>query len=344
LQPNQTSFPHGVEAQAEIAVNSRTSFASCAGAAHRNPFARIILAFRVLNLRLWFFRQAIAPILSSASPTALRAALARHLDACADQLHALTEGVLTIRPVPPLEPEPTAAESPPVAGGAGVALAFEVAPSIIHRLTQDLQTVTTTHNALLASLRRGRARALAALSPITTGVPLIDGYSVRAAAKLVLLILLLLAEEGLLRFPGGTQVAFFAVFFASTGNLGRQNKTDLTGLLGIFLGIIYGIVAALLTTHVGGFPLILVLVFLGEFLALMAYQRLPLYGNAGLHGAPPVVTPSGRCRCRTMPQNFVADVSTRLGMVAHLKAQLDEAQHNTRDPRQQFTPLEIAAP
>jgi hypothetical protein len=65
---------------------------------------------------------------------------------------------------------------------------------------------------------------------------------------------------------GGSQVAFYATFFASTGNLGRQNKTDPVGLAGLLGGFAYGVVAAFLTSRVPQFPLLLALVFLGEFL------------------------------------------------------------------------------
>src|SRR5262249_17376474 len=88
-------------------------------------------------------------------------------------------------------------------------------------------------------------------------------------------------EEGGLGFPGGSQVAFYATFFASTGNLGRQNKAALVGLVGVLLGIAYGVAAAFLTSRVPEFPLLLALVFLGEFLAMLAYQRLPRYQAVG---------------------------------------------------------------
>src|SRR5262249_18501521 len=37
-----------------------------------NPFARLILACRSLNLRLWFFNQSIAPVVPAALPAAAR--------------------------------------------------------------------------------------------------------------------------------------------------------------------------------------------------------------------------------------------------------------------------------
>ena len=49
----------------------------------------------------------------------------------------------------------------------------------------------------------------------------------------------------------------FATFFASTANLGRQNKTDLVGLAGLLCGFAYGVVAAFLTSRVPQFPLLL---------------------------------------------------------------------------------------
>jgi hypothetical protein len=47
-------------------------------------------------------------------------------------------------------------------------------------------------------------------------------------------------------------------------------------------GFAYGVVAAFLTSRVPQFPLLLALVFLGEFLACLAFQRLPRYDVAGI--------------------------------------------------------------
>ncbi len=250
-----------------------------------NPFARMILACRALNLRLWFFGRALAPALTAAFPPEARRQLADRLDRCADQLGTLLHCVLLKKQAPVLERpwleagsgtevDRLAAGRDQAQPGGEVLVALGIPQTILHRLMQDLQTVTECHNALLARMRSGLAGELAALSPLRTGVPLLDGTSLRAASKLVLLLLLLLAEEGILGFPGGSQVAFFA----STGNLGQQNKTDLFGLA----GIVYGVGAAFLSSRLPGFPLLLALVFLGEFLANLAYQKLPRYGVAGL--------------------------------------------------------------
>jgi hypothetical protein len=131
-------------------------------------------------------------------------------------------------------------------------------------------------------LRPNATRQVIGPRAVAARTRLLDVHSLRSSTKLVVLLLLLLLEEGLLGFPGGSQVAFFATFFASTGNLGRQSKTDLFGLAGLLGGFLYGVVAAFLTTRLPHFPLVLALVFLGEFLANLTFQRLPRYGAAGL--------------------------------------------------------------
>jgi uncharacterized membrane protein YccC len=248
-----------------------------------NPFARMILACRSLNLRLRFFNQAIAPAVPFL-PAQTRQQLASLLDRCAEHLHALLDGALHSKGVPSVDAglleEATSVGR--AEGGGDVLLGHGIHTILLYRLVRDLQTATASHEALFASFRRGLAGELVALGPVATGTRLLDVHSLRASTKLVVLLLLLLLEEGLLGFPGGSQVAFYATFFASTGNLGRQNKTNLVGLAGLLGGLVYGVVAAFLTSRIPHFPLLLALVFLGEFLANLAYQRLPRYGPAGL--------------------------------------------------------------
>ncbi len=167
-------------------------------------------------------------------------------------------------------------------GREDVLLARGIHASVLHWLVYDIEIATASHNALFASFRKGLAGELAALRPAATGARLLDVQSLRSGAKLVLILVLLLVEEGWLGFPGLSQVAFFATFFASTGNLGRQNKTDLVGLAGLLGGFFYGVVAAYFTSSFPHFPLLLLLVFLGEFLASLAFQKLPRFGVAGI--------------------------------------------------------------
>ena len=253
-----------------------------------NPFARMILACRSLNLRLWFFNRAIAPLPPATLPGGVRLQMANLLDRCADHLHGLLVAVLRRKQVPPidaglLEEAGSARWEAGLDRGEGDSLlAHGIHASLIYRVVQGLQTVTAAYNALLANLRAGLAGELVALWPVATDRRLLDRQSLRAGTKLVLILVLLLVEEGWLGFPGGSQVAFYATFFASTGNLGRQNKTDLVGLAGLLGGFAYGVVAAFFTSRLPYFPLLLALVFLGEFLASLASQRLPRYGVAGV--------------------------------------------------------------
>ena len=253
-----------------------------------NPFARMILACRSLNLRLWFFSRVITPLAPAALPAEVRLRMARLLDRCAEQLHVLLDGILRREPVLPVDTD-LVEEADSVRLDAGlhrgegdILLVHGIHRSILHRFIRGIQTLTRCHNALLANLRAGLGGELVALGAFPSGRRLVDVNSVRAGVKLVLILLLLLVEERGLGFPGGSQVAFFAAFFASTGNLGRQNKTDLVGLAGLLGGFAFGVVAAFLTTRVPAFALLVALVFLGEFVANLAYQRLPRYGAAGL--------------------------------------------------------------
>jgi hypothetical protein len=267
-----------------------------------NPFARMILACRSLNLRLWFFNRAIASVASAALSADMRQQQARLLDRCAEQFQALLEGAIQRKPALAVDPSllreassarwdasrTGSAARLAVPAGEGVEgtvdalLAHGIHVSILHRLVQDIAAATASHNALFASLGKGLAGELVAMWPVATGARPFDVQSLRASTKLVLILLLLLVEEGWLGFPGGSQVAFYATFFASTGNLGRQNKTDLVGLAGLLGGFVYGVVAAFLTSRLPYFSLLLMLVFLGEFLANLAFQKLPRYGAAGV--------------------------------------------------------------
>ncbi len=250
---------------------------------------RLILACRSLNLRLWFFNRAIAPVIPATLPAEARRLLASLLDQCGGQLHALLEAALHRRQVPPVDTDLLRdvrsarwdADQAPLAGR-DVLLAHGIHQSVLLGVAQDLHTLTTAHNALLTSLRRGLVGELASFRPVATGRRLIDPNFLRSGIKLVLILLLLLMEEGVLGFAGGSQVAFFATFFATTGNLGRQNKTDLIGLAGLLCGFGYGVVAAFFTSRLPQFPLLLALVFLGEFLANLVFQTLPRYGVAGM--------------------------------------------------------------
>jgi hypothetical protein len=260
-----------------------------------SPLARMILACRSLNVRLWFFDRALAPVIGRALPASERGLLGNVLDQCAGRLHALFEGASRRQPVAP--------ENPELPADVGLAR------TVLHRVTRDVQTMTAAHNAVLTSMPGGLAGDLIALRPAATGRPLIDAGSARSGAKLVLMILVLVIEEGVLHFPGGSQVAFYAAFFAGTGNLGRQNKTDLFGLAGLLGGFAYGTLAAFLTTRLPHFPLLLALVFLGEFLANLAFQMLPRFGPAGMQAG--LALPFAYLATSGPEWGSLADVRTR---------------------------------
>ena len=265
----------------------------------------MIIACRLLNLRLWFFNRAVAP---AALASETREHFAGLLDRCGQQIHALLDGALGRKPAPAVDPalvrdvnstrsgagrERGAGSGEQVESTSGsmlpaqsseldILLARGIHATLLLRFVEDIQLATSSHNRLLAGFHKGLPGEWAALKPGGSGGRPFDVQSLRAGTKLVLILLLLLMEEGWLGFPGGSQVAFFATFFASTGNLGSQNKTDLIGLAGLLGGFAYGVVAAFLTTRLPHFALLLILVFLGEFLAYLTFQKLPRFRAAGV--------------------------------------------------------------
>jgi uncharacterized membrane protein YccC len=254
-----------------------------------NPFSRMILACRSLNLRLWFFNHSIAPLMSRTVLSEARERLASVLDRYADCLHVLLDAAVDKKRVPGgglqwLEDVGSTRgnTAQPSSPGSGSLLAQGIHQTILQRVGTDVRTVALVHNEVASSLSRDQAGEIAPRERAAVSTGLIGVQSVRAAAKLVLMIAVLLLAEAIIGLPGGSQVAFFAAFFASTGNLGRQNKTDLVGLIGLACGLLFGVVAAFVTSHLPHFPLLLALVYLGEFLASLAFQALPRYSPAGL--------------------------------------------------------------
>ncbi len=244
----------------------------------------MILACRSLNLHIWFFNKSVAPMVPKVMEVEAQKSLADLLDRCAGYLHTLFECAARRRPAPPVaaalveDLESAGREAGPGPLSGDVLLAWR----LLSRVARDIQTVTVCHNGLIASLHRGVMEALTALRPLATGRRLIDENALHSGAKLIIMIVLLLVEEVAFGLPGGPQVAFFATFFASAGNLGQQNKNDLMGLAGLLGGFAYGLVAALITSRQPHFPLLLALVLLGEYLAALILLAWPRYSAAGL--------------------------------------------------------------
>ena len=181
-----------------------------------NPFARMILACRSLNLRLWFFNKSVAPMIPTIMPAEVHQPLANLLERCAGCLHTLFAGAVHRQPVPPtdaalLEDLDSAHwEAGPAPPSGDVLLTWR----LLNLVVQDLQTVTFCHNTLITSLRRGVMGGLSTLKATTIGRRLIDANSLHASAKLVIMLLLLLVGEVEFSRPGG-QHGFFATLGGS---------------------------------------------------------------------------------------------------------------------------------
>ncbi|MGD9633071.1 MAG: hypothetical protein AB7G28_06680 [Pirellulales bacterium] len=277
-----------------------------------SPFAGLILACRSLNLRLWFFNRAFGRMEEASLPAEARARLADRLDRFAAQFAALVTGALDRRPVPPADPQTLAGfdSLTTPSGAADPLVAHNIQASILQYVGRDLAAITQFHNALFARFRGNFQSELVSLWPGPNSAGLFDVQSMRAGVKLVLILILLLFAEGWLGLPGESQVAFYATFFASSVNLGRQTRTDLIDVVGLLSGFAYGVVAAFITSRLPHFPLLLALVFLGQFLADLAYQRLPRYSVAGLQAG------------LALPFTFLATVGPEWGSFTTVRTRL----------------------
>ncbi len=85
--------------------------------------------------------------------------------------------------------------------------------------------------------------------------------------KTVIIFLLLIFGEFIVGLPGGGQVAFYAILFGVIPNLGQEYMKSRYGILGIFSGLLFGLVSLILVSQIQHFLLFLALYSLGTFIA-----------------------------------------------------------------------------
>ena len=158
-----------------------------------NPYARMILACRSLTLRFWFFNRAVAP----AVPQEVRDRLANALDRCADQLLTLLDATLRTKQVPSIETESSLGSfvADMQSAERQAPFARSLPEVIVHRCVHSLQSLGSSHNALVGNLSAASTKQLVNTRAFPSGRPLIDANSVRSGIKLVAIIGVLLAEE-----------------------------------------------------------------------------------------------------------------------------------------------------
>lgn len=96
--------------------------------------------------------------------------------------------------------------------------------------------------------------------------PSADDY--KTSAKITLIILILLVGILYLDFPGSTLVAFYAILFGLTVNLGQLYLKGGTGLLGVVVSLAFGLVGVLVVMQSPHLPILLGLFALGMFVAV----------------------------------------------------------------------------
>ncbi|GJM16155.1 MAG: hypothetical protein DHS20C13_14820 [Thermodesulfobacteriota bacterium] len=85
--------------------------------------------------------------------------------------------------------------------------------------------------------------------------------------KTVIIFLLLVFGEFVIGLPGQGQVAFYAILFGVIPNLGQEYMKSRYGILGIFSGLLFGLVSLIIISQIQHFLLFLALYSLGTFIA-----------------------------------------------------------------------------
>ena len=136
-----------------------------------------------------------------------------------------------------------------------------------HALTDHMR-LADAYNAVLESGFDGKAkpeRAAFSLSDLFAW-PTADDY--KTSAKTTLIILILLVGILYLDFPGSSLLAFYAILFGLTVNLGQLYFKGGSGLLGVLVCLTYGLFGVLVIMQSPHLPILLGLYALGMFVAV----------------------------------------------------------------------------
>jgi len=85
--------------------------------------------------------------------------------------------------------------------------------------------------------------------------------------KTVIIFMMLIFGEFVIGLPGEGQVAFYAILFGVIPNLGQEYMKSRYGILGIFSGLLFGLVSLILVSQIPHFLIFLSLYSLGTFIA-----------------------------------------------------------------------------
>jgi len=153
----------------------------------------------------------------------------------------------------------------------------------------DHERVVAAYNEILASLSRKQNRSANLGSIFAQILAWPQPLRIRVAAKIALIVLILLFAVTFLRFPGSSLVAFYGVAFGLSANIGQLYMKGRSGTIGVLGGIAMGILGVLVVTQSPHFPVLLGLFAIAIFVAAYASTAGEPFGFAGLQAA--LVTP-----------------------------------------------------
>jgi len=131
----------------------------------------------------------------------------------------------------------------------------------------DHSRLADAYNAIVegGSIGRTEPNAAPSLAELFTW-PSVDDYKI--SAKVTLIILILLLGVLYLDFPGSTLVAFYGILFGLTVNLGQLYLKGMTGLLGMVVGLAYGLLGVLIVVQSPHLLVLLGVFALGTFVSV----------------------------------------------------------------------------
>jgi hypothetical protein len=252
-----------------------------------NSFTEMIRLCQGATLRLEFLLHHLPRILVPAETEPLRRAILHLVQALAGHFRSLLASTLAQEPAPALDPAIRAAvRQLPAVPGNHAPLSFLLRHGNTYRtlelLVEGVADATEHHNIVIRVLaQRHRYAAIPHVAPAGRKA-FLSTDSFKASTKLVVIVLLMLGEQLYLGFPGGSQVAFFGTFAANVGNLGRQTRTMIVGMLGLVVAMAYGLFAAFLIARAPFLLLLTAFFFLGHLVSAYVYRTWTRFGVAGL--------------------------------------------------------------
>jgi len=111
---------------------------------------------------------------------------------------------------------------------------------------------------------------------------LFDKKTLKQSSKIIIIFLILLVGELYFDFPGQYQVAFYGILFGLLPNIGQSHHKTKLGIIGVILGLLFGIFGNFIIFHIHSFIILCLLYFLATFIFSYVASGSAKYDFIGL--------------------------------------------------------------